>query len=146
MLSKTWNVVLVAAMATAMATMAVAQDKPADSPTGISANNSRRISISRFGLDNPALRLSPAQQAEIDKIIDAHMARQTAVNKQYPLPKDGARPTEAEMQARQAVTATVTEALGRVMNGEQKKLWEDEQASRRPAAGSKVPGSVAPKR
>lgn len=89
----------------------------------------RATTIERNGLADPALKLTAAQKAEIDKIADAFVAE---VQKA----PAGQEAMAARMKARENMTA----AVNKVLNDEQRKTWEAAQAARRPAGGMGGPG------
>ncbi len=92
----------------------------------------RASTIERNGLADPALKLTAAQKAEIDRIADAYVAE---VQKA----PAGQEAMTARMQARQNMTA----AVNKVLTDEQRKTWETAQAGRRPPGGMGGPGAGA---
>ena len=57
--------------------------------------------IQRLGLDDAALKLSDAQKAQIDKIVDGHVAEQKALREKYPM-TPGSPPSQEMMTAMRA--------------------------------------------
>jgi len=106
---------------------------PADRPT----------TIQRQGLDDPALKLTAAQQAQIDKIVDGYLAEQKALGEKYPMTQ-GAPPSQEAMTARMTSRDNFNAALGKVLDDSQKKTWEAARAARRPPGGGMGGGAGGP--
>ncbi len=90
---------------------------------GMGAPADRPTTIQRQGLNDPALNLTAAQKAEIDKIVDAYLVEQKALAEKYPMTPGsppGADAQAARMKSREDFTA----ALGKVLNDAQRKTWE----------------------
>lgn len=103
----------------------------------------RAGTIQRQGLNDPALKLTDAQKAEIDKIADAYVKEITAVNEKYPM-TPGSPPSQEAMSARQKANENLTAAVGKVLNADQRKTWEAAQASRRGGPGGPGGGRGGP--
>lgn len=146
MVSKTWIAMLVVS-ASSITVMAAAQETRGTSAAGPvatpAAAGDRTFVIQQFGLNNPALRLTTSQRAEIDKIVTAYVAERAVLNKNYPVRTDE-RPSEASIQARQAASLKLAAALGGVMDTEQRRTWEAARAARDLSNGS-VGGQPRPK-
>ncbi len=137
MVSKTWKAMLVGAIAGVMTMAASAQDSKQVSETdsggavaGMAAERTRSITISRFSLGDPALRLSSAQTTQIDKIVSAYAAAQAVGNSKISIEK-GDRPSEADISKQQSSLTSLIESIGNVMTSEQRKSWEATQGMRR---------------
>jgi Spy/CpxP family protein refolding chaperone len=150
MSSRKFREALVVATASVMAVFAVgaAAQAPAGGPPrgggmgmgmGMGAAD-RPTTIERMGLNDPALKLTAAQQAQIDKIIDGYIAEQKTLAEKYPM-TPGSPPGQDAMQARRTARDNLNAALGKVLNDEQRKSWEAAQAARRPQGG---PGGPPP--
>lgn len=94
----------------------------------------RAGTLQRFALDDPALKLSDAQKAEINKAADAYVAQMNTVNEKYPF-TPGSPPSQEGMAARQKVRDDFVAAVNKVLNDEQRKTWETAQSSRRGGMG-----------
>ncbi len=97
---------------------------PADRPT----------TLQRQGLDDPALNLTAAQKAQIDKIVDAYLVEQKTLGEKYPM-TPGSPPSQEAMAARMTSRANLNTAVGKVLDDSQKKTWEAARAARRPPGG-----------
>ncbi|MEO6185553.1 MAG: hypothetical protein ABIP38_09015 [Steroidobacteraceae bacterium] len=97
---------------------------PADRPT----------TIQRQGLDDPALNLTAAQKAQIDKIVDAYVVEQKTLGEKFPM-TPGSPPSAEAMAARTASRDNLNAAVGKVLDDSQKKTWEAARAARRPPGG-----------
>jgi hypothetical protein len=103
----------------------------------------RANTIQRFGLGDPALKLTDAQKAEIDKAADAYVAEMKTANEKYPMAQ-GAMPSEEAMGARNKARENLTAAVNKVLNADQKKTWEASQAARRGGPGGPGGGFGGP--
>lgn len=130
---------LLAVAAGAMMTMAAGAfaQAPAGGPPGGGpprgmgmGQPDRAGTIQRFGLGDAALKLTDAQKAQIDKAVEAYVAEMTSVNQKYPMTQ-GSPPSQEAMGARTKARDDLNDAIGKVLNDEQKKTWEAAQASRR---------------
>jgi Spy/CpxP family protein refolding chaperone len=150
--SKRFRDTLVVATASVMAVFAVgaAAQAPAGGPPrgggmgmgmGMMGPQDRPGTIERMGLNDPALKLTAAQKAEIDKIVDGYIAEQKTLAEKYPM-TPGSPPSQDAMQARRSARDNLNTALGKVLNDEQRKSWEAAQAARRPPMGG--PGGPPP--
>lgn len=112
---------------------------------------SRPVAAAPQSLSNPALKLSDAQKAQIEKIIAAYAAEQQALRKQHPaapsveataartMPSEAAvrqriaagqtREPEAVTAARQS-RARMEAAVDQVLNENQRRMLKDAQAAR----------------
>jgi hypothetical protein len=81
----------------------------------------RSFTIQQQGLNSAALNLSTSQKAEINKIIAAYVNEQIALEDQLPSTE---RRSEQASRARSSALASLTIALSKVMNGEQRATWE----------------------
>lgn len=136
------------AAATAGAMVMVAMDAAAQAPPpggpgggpprmGMMGAADRPTTIQRQGLDDPALKLTDAQKAQIDKIVDAYLADQKAMrDKMTP----GSPPSQDVMGAMRAAREKFTADIGKVLNDDQRKTWEAAQAARRAQFGGGGPG------
>lgn len=134
---------LLAAAAGAMMTMAAGAmaQAPAGGPAagpprggpgmgggmGMGGPVDRASTIQRNGLADPALNLTAAQKAEIDKAADAYVAEVAKLPAMTP----GSPPSAEAMAARTKARENLTAAVGKILNADQKKTWEAAQASRR---------------
>lgn len=146
---------LLAAAAGAMMTMAAGAmaQAPAGGPgagpprggPGMGAPLDRAGAIQRFGLGDPALNLTAAQKAELDKAADVYVAEMA---KLPPMQMgQGGPPSPEAMAPRNKVRDDFNAAIAKVLNAEQKKTWETAQASRRGGPGGGMggpPGGGAP--
>jgi hypothetical protein len=94
----------------------------------------RPTTIERQGLNDPALNLTAAQKAEIDKVVDAYLAEQKTLAEKYPM-TPGSPPAADAMAARTKARDAFTAALGKVLNDAQRKTWEAARAARGPGGG-----------
>jgi hypothetical protein len=96
--------------------------------------------IQRNGLGDAALKLTAAQQAEIDKAADAYLAEMQKV----PAAAPGGPPSPEVTAARTKARDNLMAAVNKVLNDEQKKTLEAAQAARRggggPGGGMRGPG------
>ncbi len=86
--------------------------------------NDRAGTIQRFGLNDPALKLSAAQTAEIEKAADAYVAEVAKIPAAA-----GGPPSQEAMAARTKARDNLTAAVNKVLNADQKKTWEAAQAA-----------------
>lgn len=145
-----WKGMLVAGAAGMMALMAMgaAAQAPMGGPPrgagmGMMGPVDKASTIERMGLNDPALKLTAAQKAEIDKVAEAYVAEQKALGEKYPMGQ-GTPPSQEGMQARRAAREKFTAAVGKVLDEGQRKTWEAAQAARRPPMGG--PGGAPPPR
>jgi hypothetical protein len=92
--------------------------------------------IQRNGLGDAALKLTAAQQAEIDKAADAYLAEMQKV----PAAAPGGPPSQEVMDARNKARDNLMAAVNKVLNDEQKKTLEAAQAARRGGMGGGMGG------
>lgn len=100
--------------------------------------NDRAGTIQRFGLNDPALKLTAAQTAELEKAADAYVAEVAKI----PAAAGGPPGPEA-MAARTKARDNLTAAVHKVLNADQKKTWDAAQAAqaqRRGGGGMGGPG------
>ena len=149
MVSKTWNAMLVAVVASAITITSSAQTRPQSAPItaivmppGTGAATYRAMTMSLQRLNNPALNLTPEQMAEISKVIDGFVAEQMALDKSSPVAR-GSKPSRAELQDRKSAVAKLTAKLGQVMNDEQRRKWEADVIAHHPAVTRSPDGSRA---
>ncbi len=136
MVSKKLKGMLVATAAGAMISLGALAQAPAGGPPGggmgMRMGAQDRPSVEqRYGLTDPALKLTAAQQAQIDKLVDTYLDDM----KKLPPMTQGAAPTPEAMQARQAPRQALMTAVGKVLNDDQRKTFEAAQAARRPPGG-----------
>jgi hypothetical protein len=144
MVSKKLKGMLVAAAAGAMAIASVGAfaQAPAGGPPGgggmrpgggggFAQPTDRAGVIQRYNLNAAELKLSDAQKAQIDKLADAFLEEQ----KKLPPMQQGAQMTPEAMQARQAPRQNLVTAVGKVLNDEQRKVFEASQQRRGPPGG-----------
>jgi Spy/CpxP family protein refolding chaperone len=141
MVSKKLRGVLVGATAGVLAVMsygALAQ-APGGGPGGGMRMQLTRESVEqRNGLDNPELKLTADQKMQIDKLADGYVE-----NMQKMMGGGGPPDMQAFMKARQDFAA----AVGKVLNDEQRKMWEASQQRRGPGGGmggNRGPGGGGP--
>ncbi|MET0279706.1 MAG: hypothetical protein ABW278_01095 [Steroidobacteraceae bacterium] len=124
----------------ALATVNVMAQVPAGGPPrgmgmgmGMGAAD-RPTTIERNGLNDPALKLSDAQKAQIDKIVDGYLAEQKMLREKYPMGQ-GMPPSQEAMTAMRAARENLNAALGKVLDDKQRAAWQAAQAARRPPGG-----------
>lgn len=150
MVSKKLKRMLVAVAAGAMTMMAanVMAQAPAGGPPrgpgggmgmGMGAPADVPTTIERQGLNDPALKITAAQKAEIEKVVKAYLDEQTKLNEKYPMAQ-GSPPSDEARAARQTSRTNFTAALSKVLNDEQRKTWEAAQATRRGGMGGGMGG------
>ncbi|MEJ0099755.1 MAG: hypothetical protein WDO12_08460 [Pseudomonadota bacterium] len=130
--------VVTAASAMAMISMGASAQAPAGGPPGgggmrMGAQDRPGIE-QRFGLTDPALKLTADQQGKIDKLVDAYLEDQKKLQEKYPM-TPGTPPSADATAARQASRTTLTTAVGKVLNDDQRKLFEAAQQRRGPGGG-----------
>lgn len=86
--------------------------------------NDRAGTIQRFGLNDPALKLSAAQTAELEKAADAYVAEVAKIPAAA-----GGPPSQEAMAARTKASDNLTAAVNKVLNADQKKTWEAARAA-----------------
>ncbi len=129
----TWLATCVLSTITALP--AAAQTPPRDMPRGLGDGGAfggivdRATTIDSQGLNNPMLRLTTAQRAEIDQLVDAYQEEQKKLNDKFSKAQSAQASQEA-ISARKTARANLTTALATVMNSEQRKTWEAAQAAR----------------
>lgn len=123
---------------------AAAQDRNANAPLGLGSGANRAAIIGSEGLNNPMLKLTTGQRADIDKVIYAFMAEQRKLDESLPIARNKPVSQEA-IRARQDARANLTAALAAVMTDEQRKTLVAEQAKRHPNANpAQIDPAVAP--
>jgi hypothetical protein len=122
---------------------AMAQAPGGGPPRGMGGPADRPTTIQRQGLDDPALKLTDAQKAQIDKIVDGYLADQKTLGEKYPM-TPGAAPAPEAMAARTAARDKLTADVGKVLDDSQKKTWEAARAARRPPGGGMGGGAGGP--
>jgi hypothetical protein len=110
---------------------------------GMGAPADRPTTIQRQGLDDPALNLTAAQKAQIDKIVDGYIAEQKTLAEKFPM-TPGSPPSQEAMAARMAARDNLNAAVGKVLDDSQKKTWEAARAARRPPGGGMGGGAGGP--
>ena len=131
--------VVTAAGAMAMISLGAAAQAPGGGPPGGGMGGMRMgaadrpTTEQRMGLTDPAMKLTAAQQSQIDKIVDAYLDDQKKLAEKYPMAQ-GSPPSQEAMAARQASRETMTTAVGKVLNDDQRKIFEAAQ-QRRPGGG-----------
>lgn len=90
--------------------------------------------IQRQGLNDPALKLTDAQKAQIDKIVDGYVAEQKTIAEKYPMTQ-GTPPSAEAQAARTKSREGLTAAIGKVLDDTQRKAWEAAAATRRGPGG-----------
>lgn len=154
MVSKKLKRMLVAVAAGAMTMMAanVMAQAPAGGPPrgpgggmgmGMGAPADVPTTIERQGLNDPALKITAAQKAEIEKVTAAFVEEQKKINEKYPMAQ-GSPPSQEGMTARQTARTNYTAAVGKILNDEQRKTWEAAQAARRGGMGGPGGGMGGP--
>jgi hypothetical protein len=141
---------LLAAAAGAMMTMAAGAmaQAPAGGPgagpprggPGMGGPVDRASTIQRNGLADPALNLTAAQKAEIDKAADAYVAEVAKLPAMTP----GAPPSAEAMAARTKARENLTAAVGKILNADQKKTWDAAQAAQAARRGGQGGGMGGP--
>lgn len=81
----------------------------------------RNFTIMQQGLNSAALNLSDPQKAEIDKILMAYVNEQITLEDRTPADQ---RKPEQIANARATAQKNLIEALGKVMDSEQRTTWE----------------------
>lgn len=104
---------------------------PRGGPGGFGPPTDRAGVIQRNGLGDPALKLTDAQKAEIDKAADAYLAEVQKI----PAAAPGGPPSPEVMAARNTARDNLMAAVNKVLNDEQKKTLEAAQAARRGGGG-----------
>lgn len=94
----------------------------------------RLLTIDSQGLNSPALRLSRAQRAQIDKVIDAYLNELGRLNERYPTTQHG-QPSQEAAAARITAQNDLTAALGKVLTDDQRNTWESVRAARNLKSG-----------
>lgn len=95
--------------------------------------------IERQGLNDPALKITAAQKAEIEKVTTAFVEEQKKIAEKYPMAQ-GSPPSQEGMTARQTARTNYQAAVGKILNDEQRKTWEAAQAARRGGMGGGMGG------
>ncbi len=116
---------------------------PADVPT----------LMQRQGLTDPALKLTDAQKASLEKLLAANIENTKALDAKYPRVQ-GAAPNPEAQAARTKLREELTAAVGKVLDDSQRKTLEAAQAARRaqmggpggPGGGPGGPGGPPPAR
>lgn len=80
----------------------------------------RNFTIQQQGLNNGALNLTNPQKDEINKIVMAYVNEQIAQEDRISATE---RKVEQVAQSREVAQKNLIEALGRVMNSEQRNAW-----------------------
>lgn len=122
---------------------AVAQAPPGGMGMGMGPAD-RPTTIQRLGLDDPALKLSDAQKAQVDKLVDGYIAEQAKMREKYPMTQ-GSPPSQEMMGAMRSSRESLNAAVGKVLNDSQRATWEAAMAARRPP-GMGGPGGPPPGR
>jgi len=149
---KALKTLLVAAAAGAMMTMAAGAmaQAPGGGPgagpprggpggPGMGAPLDRAGAIQRFGLGDPALNLTAAQKAELDKAADVYVAEMA---KLPPMQMgQGGPPSPEAMAPRNKVRDDFNAAIAKVLNADQKKTW-DARPQRGAGGGMGGPGGA----
>jgi ATP-dependent RNA helicase RhlE len=151
MFSKTLKGMLVVAAASAMAivSMGASAQAPGGGPPGggppgggrgggFGQPTDRAGVIQRFGLGAPELKLTDAQKAQIDKLADTYLAEMAKLPPMQM--QQGQAPDQAAMAARQAPRTKLIEAVGKILNADQKKTFDAQQAQQQQRRGGGGPG------
>lgn len=139
-----------AAIASALAIVsatAIAQAPPGGGPPrpgmgmgmGMMGATDRPSMIQRLALDDAALKLTAAQQGEIDKLVDGFLAEQKTLREKYPMTQ-GSPPSQEMMGAMRTARENLNTAVGKVLNDSQRTTWQAAMAARRPQMGPGGPG------
>jgi Spy/CpxP family protein refolding chaperone len=94
----------------------------------------RPTTIERLGLNDASLKLSDAQKAQIDKIVDGYVAEQKTLREKYPM-TPGSPPSQDAMTAMRSSRDNLNTAVGKVLDDTQRASWQAAQAARRPPGG-----------
>jgi hypothetical protein len=94
----------------------------------------RPAMMQRLGLDDAALKLSDAQKAQLDKLVDAYIADQKTMREKYPM-TPGSPPSQEMMGAMRAAREGLNTEVGKVLNDTQRTAWQSAQAARRQMMG-----------
>jgi hypothetical protein len=105
----------------------------------------KATTIQRQGLNDPALKLTDAQKAQIDKVVDGYVAEQKTLAEKYPMTQ-GAQPSAEATAARTKSREDLAAAVGKVLDDSQRKTWEAARAAARggPGGGAGGPGGRPP--
>ncbi len=87
----------------------------------------RAVALQRFGLHDPALNLTDAQRAQIDKAADAYVAEMGKIRP----PEPGARPSADSSALRTRASENLVAVVNRILTSEQKRAWEASPTVRR---------------
>jgi Spy/CpxP family protein refolding chaperone len=149
------NRILATATATALlalaAAPAIAQGPPGGGPPpgmgmrGMGGPVDRAGMIQRLALDDPALKLSAAQKAQVDKLVDGYIAEQAQLREKYPMTQ-GTPPSQEMMTAMRGSRDNLNTAVGKVLDDSQRATWEAAMAARRPPGMGGPPGGPPPAR
>ena len=86
----------------------------------------RESTEQRMGLTNPELKLTADQKSQIDKLVDGYMED---------VKKMRAGGGQMDMQAFMKSRQDLTTAVGKVLNDDQRKMFEEAQQRRGPPGG-----------
>ncbi len=117
------------------------QGGPPRGGMGMMGAADRPTTIERMGLNDASLKLTAAQKAEIDKIVDAYLVEQKTLREKYPMTQGGP-PSQEAMTAMRGARDNLNAALGKVLNEQQRTAWQAAQAARRPTGGPGGPGGA----
>jgi hypothetical protein len=92
----------------------------------------RPTMIQRLALDDAALKLTAAQQTQIDKLVDGFIAEQGKLREKNPM-TPGSPPNPEMMTAMRAAREGLNTEVGKVLNDGQRTTWQAAMAARRPA-------------
>lgn len=142
--SKNWKGKLVATTVISMiATVAMAQaqdGRPGDPRRQLNAGggDDRSAVLQQMKIEKAALGLSATQSAQIDKMIDAFLSEQKALQEKYPATRESTANPDAH-KARMASRAKLNTGIGRILSADQRKVWEASLTERR-QGGRPLPG------
>lgn len=150
MSSSKFRKILAATAATAVALVAapaIAQGPPGGGMgggMGMMGPVDRPTMIQRMALDDPALKLSDAQKAQVDKLVDGYIAEQGQLRTKYPM-TPGTPMSQEGMAAMRASRENLNTAVGKVLDDSQRATWQAAMAARRPPGmGPGGPGMGGP--
>jgi Spy/CpxP family protein refolding chaperone len=149
MVSKKMKGMLVATAAGAMISLGAMAQAPGGGPPGGGMGGGMRMGAQdrptteqRMGLTDPALKLTADQQGKIDKLVDAYLEDQKKIAEKYPMTQ-GTPPSQEAMTARQTARTNLTGAIDKVLNDDQRKIFDAAQQRRGPGGGPGGPGGGA---
>lgn len=154
MVSKTWRSLLGAAaistmmLANAQAPRNEAKIPPVDTFAIFPSKDPerlRRMTILQSGLNRSSLDLTTEQKGRISKIVDDFVAELIVLQKSDPV-EQGKAIAPVAIEKRQAAVGRLNTAVGKVMNGDQRRTWEADRVARRSDRERKMSGASQPAR